>query len=90
MHANKSNWFINETKNYWGRTLKGVDLTSRSLVTLIEPGSCFVGFLAEIIFCSDRSYMAEGEFEDNNKPEAYLELNDQILIILKCLMDYVD
>ena len=46
MHANKSNWFINETKNYWGRTLKRVDLTSRSLVTLIEPGSCFCGFLA--------------------------------------------
>ena len=32
----------------WKRVLKRVDLTSRSLVTLIEPGSCFAGTLAEL------------------------------------------
>jgi len=37
--------------------LKRVDLTSRSLVALIEPGSCFAGTLAELVFASDRSYM---------------------------------
>ncbi len=75
-HTHQSNWLINEIKNYWERTLKRIDLTSRSLVTLIEPGSCFGGFLSEIIFCSDRSYMAEGVFEGNNKPEASMVLTE--------------
>ena len=75
-HTYNSNWLINEIKNYWERTLKRIDLTSRSLVTLIEPGSCFGGFLSEIIFCSDRSYMAEGVFEENNKPEASIMLSE--------------
>ena len=75
-HTHQSNWLINEIKNYWERTLKRIDLTSRSLVTLIEPGSCFGGFLSEIIFCSDRSYMAEGVFEGNNKPEASMVLSE--------------
>ena len=40
--------------------LKRIDLTSRSLVALIEPGSCFAGTLAEIAFAADRSYMLSG------------------------------
>ena len=70
-----SNWFIKEIKHLWNRTLKRIDLTSRSLVTLIEPGSCFGGFLSEIIFASDRSYMAEGVFDDSNDPEAKIALS---------------
>ena len=73
-HKFKSNWFINEIKYLWNRTLKRIDLTSRSLVTLIEPGSCFAGFLTEIIFASDRSYMAEGIFDESNNPEAKIAL----------------
>ena len=73
-HKYKSNWFINEIKYLWNRTLKRIDLTSRSLVTLIEPGSCFAGFLTEIIFASDRSYMAEGIFDESNNPEAKIAL----------------
>ena len=75
-HDFSTNWFIREIKNSWERTLKRIDLTSRSLVTLVEPGSCFAGFLSEIVFCSDRTYMAEGDFEGNNKPEASLSLTD--------------
>ena len=74
-HEYSSNWFIKEIKHLWNRTLKRIDLTSRSLVTLIEPGSCFGGFLSEIIFASDRSYMAEGIFENNNDPEAKITLS---------------
>ena len=48
---------------YWKRVLKRIDLTSRSLVALIETGSCFAGTLAEILFACDRGYMAEGKFE---------------------------
>ena len=75
LHEYSSNWFIKEIKHLWNRTLKRIDLTSRSLVTLIEPGSCFGGFLSEIIFASDRSYMVEGVFDDSNDPEAKIALS---------------
>ena len=55
--------------------LKRVDLTSRSLVTLIEPGSCFAGTLAELPFASDRSYMFLGQRDGDNKPPAVLVLS---------------
>ena len=55
--------------------LKRVDVTSRSLVALIEPGSCFAGTLAELVWACDRSYMAVGAFEGDNRPEAALQLS---------------
>ena len=75
LHEYSSNWFIKEIKHLWNRTLKRIDVTSRSLVTFIEPGSCFGGFLSEIILASDRSYMAEGVFENSNDPEAKIALS---------------
>jgi benzoyl-CoA-dihydrodiol lyase len=54
--------------------LKRVDLTSRSLVTLIEPGSCFAGTLAELPLASDRSYMFLGRRDGDNKPPAAIAL----------------
>jgi benzoyl-CoA-dihydrodiol lyase len=67
--------------------LKRVDLTSRSLVTLIEPGSCFAGTLAELIFAADRSYMLAPSLPSpasggglgwghDNKPPATIALAD--------------
>ena len=53
-------WLAREIRHCWKRVLKRVDLTSRSLVALIEPGSCFAGTLAELVFASDRSYMLIG------------------------------
>ena len=50
LDANKGHWLAREVLHYWKRVLKRVDLTSRSLVALIEPGSCFAGTLAEIVF----------------------------------------
>ena len=55
--------------------LKRIDLTSRSLVALIEPGSCFCGVLAEISFACDRSFMALGEFADGDLAEAHIALS---------------
>jgi len=72
----KNNWLIKEISFYWTRIFKRIDLTSRTLTTLIEPGSCYAGFLAELIFCADRSYMAEGEFEDYNDQEAVIILSN--------------
>ena len=55
---------------YWKRVLKRIDMTSRSLVALVEHGSCFAGVLAEILWAVDRSYMMEDEFEGDNRPLA--------------------
>jgi benzoyl-CoA-dihydrodiol lyase len=57
LHANKDHWLAREIRGFWKRALKRIDLTSRSLVTLVEPGSCFAGTLTEVVFASDRSYM---------------------------------
>jgi benzoyl-CoA-dihydrodiol lyase len=74
--ANRSHWLANEILLYWKRVLKRVDLTSRSLVALVEPGSCFAGVLAELLFAVDRSYMAEGDFEGDNRPVATITLTE--------------
>ncbi|MDH3690328.1 MAG: 2,3-epoxybenzoyl-CoA dihydrolase [Gammaproteobacteria bacterium] len=61
--ANERHWFIREIILYWKRTLKRLDVTSRSIVALVEPDSCFAGTLLEIVLGADRSYMLDGEFE---------------------------
>ena len=57
-------WFVNEVTQYLKRTLKRLDVTSRSLFALVEPGSCFVGTLLELALACDRQYMLDGVFED--------------------------
>ncbi|MDH3740011.1 MAG: 2,3-epoxybenzoyl-CoA dihydrolase [Hyphomicrobiales bacterium] len=76
LNTSRNDWFINEVRLFWKRVLKRIDVTSRSLVALIEPGSCFAGWLAEIVFATDRSYMLIGEFEGDNRPTAELALSD--------------
>jgi benzoyl-CoA-dihydrodiol lyase len=89
LDANKDHWLARETRLLWKRVLKRVDLTSRSLVTLIEPGSCFAGTLAELPLASDRSYMLapslpspasggglERGRDGDNKPPAAIALAD--------------
>jgi benzoyl-CoA-dihydrodiol lyase len=74
LDANKGHWLAREILHYWKRVLKRIDLTSRSLVALIEPGSCFAGTLAEIVFACDRSFMLSGPFARDNNPPAALML----------------
>jgi benzoyl-CoA-dihydrodiol lyase len=74
LHANKDHWLVHEIRGFWKRALKRIDLTSRSLVTLVEPSSCFAGTLAELVFASDRSYMLIGQRDGDNKPPATLAL----------------
>jgi benzoyl-CoA-dihydrodiol lyase len=66
--ASRDDWLVTETIGFWRRTLKRLDTTSRSLFALVEPGSCFVGALAEIALAADRQYMLEGQFEDDEDP----------------------
>ncbi len=63
LHAHSGDWFIREVLLLWKRVLKRLDLTSRTVMTLVEPESCFGGFLAELVLSSDRAYMFEGTFE---------------------------
>jgi benzoyl-CoA-dihydrodiol lyase len=74
LEANKAHWLVNEIRQYWKRVLKRIDVTSRTLVTLVEPGSCFVGTLAELVFAADRSYMLAGSRQGDNRapPEIVL------------------
>ena len=57
-------WFVSEVRHYYKRTLKRLDVTSRSLFAVIEPGSCFVGLLLELALAADRQYLLEGVYED--------------------------
>jgi len=74
LEAHKDHWLVNEIRHYWKRVLKRVDLTSRTLVAMVEPGSCFVGTLAELVFAADRSYMLIGEKQGDNRPPAEIAL----------------
>jgi benzoyl-CoA-dihydrodiol lyase len=86
LDTHKEHWLAREIRGLWKRVLKRVDLTSRSLVALVEPGSCFAGTLAELVFATDRSYMlapsqpshASGEGKGwgpgDNRPPAVLAL----------------
>jgi benzoyl-CoA-dihydrodiol lyase len=75
MVAHQEHWLVNEILNYWKRTLKRIDVTSRSLVALVEPGSAFAGTLAEIVFACDRAYMLDGTFKGDNRPAARMQLS---------------
>ncbi|MDW4497280.1 2,3-epoxybenzoyl-CoA dihydrolase [Sulfitobacter sp. D35] len=73
---NADHWLANEVLAYWKRVLKRVDMTSRSLVAIVEHGSCFAGVLAELLWSVDRSYMMLEEFDGDNRHMATVTLSD--------------
>ena len=76
LDMNKSHWLAREVRLKWKRVLKRIDVTSRTLVALVEPGSCFAGTLAELVFAADRSYMLIGQHDGDNRPPAMITLGD--------------
>jgi benzoyl-CoA-dihydrodiol lyase len=76
LREHRDHWFVREVLLYWTRTLKRLDLSARSLITLVEPGSCFTGTLAELVLGADRSFMLLGTFEDADGPPAVLQLTE--------------
>jgi benzoyl-CoA-dihydrodiol lyase len=64
LKAHQDHWLVREIIHFVKRTLKRMDLTSRSFFALIEPGSCFAGTLFELALASDRAYM----FDDPERP----------------------
>ena len=63
--ATKDHWLSREIILYLKRTLKRLDVSSRSLISLVEPGSCFAGTLLELALAADRCYMLDGVLEDH-------------------------
>ncbi len=64
LEEHKGDWLVREIRHYMKRTLKRLDVSSKSLIALIDPGSCFAGTLFEIALAADRSYM----MDDPDKP----------------------
>jgi benzoyl-CoA-dihydrodiol lyase len=76
LEANASHWFANEVRHFWKRVLKRIDVTSRTLVALVEPGSCFAGTLAELVLAADRSYMLIGQMDGDNRAPPTIALSN--------------
>jgi benzoyl-CoA-dihydrodiol lyase len=76
--ANTDDWLCNEIVHYYKRTVKRLDVTSRSLIALIEPGSCFAGILLELALACDRQYILDGPpVDDEDSDErASIALSD--------------
>ena len=75
LEQRKDNWLVREIRLYLKRVFKRVDMMARSIVTLIEPGSCFAGSLAELVFAADRAIMFSGKRSGDNRNAATLHLS---------------
>jgi len=76
LERNSDDWLVREIRLYLKRTLKRLDVSSRSIFALIEPGSCFCGTLLELALASDRTYMLRGLREGNESRPAYICLTE--------------
>jgi benzoyl-CoA-dihydrodiol lyase len=74
--ANQNHWLMREVRHYIKRVLKRIDVTAKSMIALVEPGSCFAGTLAELLFASDRALMLIGRREGDNRPPAAITLGE--------------
>jgi benzoyl-CoA-dihydrodiol lyase len=72
LRAHADHWLVRETQGMLRRTLARLEVSSRTLIALIEPGSCFAGTLLELALAADRAYMADA---DADAPA--LHLNEQ-------------
>jgi len=59
--SHQDNWFIREVLGMMRRTLARLEVTSRSIFAIVEPGSCFAGTLLELALAADRVYMRDTE-----------------------------
>ena len=71
----QTDWLVREIRLLLKRVLKRTDMTARSIITLVEPGSCFAGTLAELVFAADRSVMFAGAKAGDNRGPATLHLS---------------
>jgi benzoyl-CoA-dihydrodiol lyase len=74
--AHRDDWLVREIRLYLKRTFKRVEVSSRSVFALVEPGSCFVGTLLELGLAADRSYMLDGARPGDTNPPATIRLTE--------------
>ena len=74
--AHRDDWLVREVRLYLKRTLKRVEVSSRSVFALVEPGSCFAGTLLELVLAADRSYMLDGRRPGDTEPPATIRLTE--------------
>jgi benzoyl-CoA-dihydrodiol lyase len=74
--AHADDWLVREIRLYLKRTLKRLDVSSRSIFALIEPGSCFCGTLLELALASDRSYILRGRRDGDESMPANISLTE--------------
>ena len=75
LDAHPDHWLAREIRLFWKRILKRLDVVGRSQIALVEPGSCFVGTLLELVLGADRAYMLRGdEYEEQPVPPAEVAL----------------
>ncbi len=72
--SDPDHWLVREARLLWTRTLKRLELSARTLVAQIEPGSCFTGTLAELALVADRTLMVEGAWEGSDLAPPILQL----------------
>ncbi len=68
IETDTDHWLARETRLLWARTFERVDVSARSLIAIVGPGSCFTGTLAELVLASDRSFMLTGTWEEDDVP----------------------
>jgi benzoyl-CoA-dihydrodiol lyase len=71
----QTDWLVREIRLLLKRVFKRLDMMARSLIALIDPGSCFAGTLSEIVFAADRSVMFAGTVAGDNRGPATLHLS---------------
>ena len=75
LEDNQENWLINEILGYMRRTFSRLDISSRTIFTIVDNNSCFAGFLSEFLFCADRTYMINNALLDENKNGPFISLS---------------
>jgi benzoyl-CoA-dihydrodiol lyase len=71
----QDNWFVREVLGMMRRTFARMDVTSRSIYSIIEPGSCFAGTLLELALAADRVYMLDSQEAENPASLALSRMN---------------
>ena len=74
LEQHKAHWLVREIRLFLKRVFKRVDVSSRSIFALVEPGSCFTGTLFELVAAADRSYMLDGRKDGDNRSPATIRL----------------
>ena len=75
LEKNKDNWLVNEIIGFMRRTFSRLDISSRTIFTIVDNKSCFAGFLSELLFCADRTYMINNALLNENKSGPFISLS---------------